>query len=148
MTSICRHAIVNHAAADMYRLVADIESYPEFLKWCASTHILHRSDEQVEARIDIAYKGINKSFTTRNYLQKGKAMEMCLVDGPFKNLQGFWRFNALDDNACKVSLDLEFEFSSKLVAVTMGKVFNEIAASLVDSFCRRADQVYNHDHSE
>lgn len=147
MTTVCRHAIVNHAAADMYQLVADIESYPEFLTWCASTHILHRSDEQVEARIDIAYKGINKSFTTRNYLQKGKEMEMCLVDGPFKNLQGFWRFNALDDTACKVSLDLEFEFSGKLVAMTMGKVFNEIAGSLVDSFCRRADQIYDHDRS-
>ncbi|MEE8387297.1 MAG: type II toxin-antitoxin system RatA family toxin [Acidiferrobacterales bacterium] len=148
MTSICRHAIVKHAAAEMYQLVADIELYPEFLTWCASTHILNRSDEQVEARIDIAYKGINKSFTTRNYLQKGKSMEMRLVSGPFKNLQGFWRFKALDDTACKVSLDLEFEFSNKLVAITMGKVFNEIAASLVDSFCRRADQIYNHEHSE
>jgi ribosome-associated toxin RatA of RatAB toxin-antitoxin module len=142
MTAISRHAIVSHAAADMYRLVADIESYPEFLAWCASTRILNRSDEQVEARIDIAYKGINKSFTTRNRLQKGKTMEMHLVDGPFKRLQGFWRFEVLDESACKVLLDLEFEFSSKLVALTMGKVFNEIAGTLVDSFCRRADEIY------
>lgn len=142
MTTISRHAIVGHAAGDMYQLVADIESYPEFLAWCGSTSILNHSDEQVEARIDIAYKGINKSFTTRNRLQKGKTMEMHLVDGPFERLQGFWRFEVLDESACKVLLDLEFEFSSKLVALTMGKVFNEIAGTLVDSFCRRADEIY------
>lgn len=145
MININRHAIVSYAAADMYRLVADIESYPEFLTWCASTSILNRSDEQVEARIDIAYKGINKSFTTRNRLQEGKTMEMHLVDGPFERLQGFWRFEVLDESASKVLLDLEFEFSSKLVALTMGKVFNEIAGTLVDSFCRRADEIYGNE---
>lgn len=145
MTSISRHAIVSHSAADMYQLVADIESYPEFLTWCSSTSILLRDDEKVEARIDIAYKGINKSFTTRNRLQKDKTMEMHLVDGPFKKLQGFWRFEALDDSACKVLLDLEFEFASKLVALSLGKVFNEIAGTLVDNFCRRADEIYGDD---
>ncbi|MFV1996990.1 MAG: type II toxin-antitoxin system RatA family toxin [Acidiferrobacterales bacterium] len=145
MTTVSRHAIVSHAAADMYQLVADIEAYPEFLAWCASTSILDRSSEQVVARIVIAYKGINKSFTTRNRLQKGKTMEMHLVDGPFERLQGFWRFEALDKSACKVQLDLEFEFSSKLVAMTMGKVFNEIAGTLVDNFCRRADEIYGDD---
>lgn len=148
MTTISRHAIVNHTAAEMYQLVADIESYPEFLPWCSSTSILRRKDEELEARIDIAYKGINKNFTTRNRLQKGKTMEMHLVNGPFKNLQGFWRFGALDDSACKVSLDLEFEFSSKLVAMTMGKVFNEIAGTLVDNFCRRADEIYGNGNSK
>ena len=142
MTTISRHALVNYPAADMYQLVADIQSYSEFLPWCASASILSSTDEEVEARIDIAYKGVNKSFTTRNRLQPGKTMEMHLVNGPFKNLQGFWRFESLDDSACKVLLDLDFEFSNKLVAMTIGKVFNEIAGTLVDSFCRRADEIY------
>lgn len=142
MTTINRHAIVSHTAAEMYQLVADIESYPKFLPWCASTRIQHRGDEQIEAQIDIAYKGMNKSFTTRNRLQPGKFMEMQLIDGPFENLQGLWQFKTLDDSACKVLLGLEFEFSRKLIAMTMGKVFNEIASSLVDSFCRRADEIY------
>lgn len=72
-------------------------------------------------------------------------MEMQLIDGPFKDLQGVWRFEALDETACKVLLDLEFEFSNKLVAMTMGRVFNEIAGSLVDSFCSRADKIYGHE---
>jgi len=134
--------IVRCSPDSMFSVIADIESYPEFLAWCASASILTRSDEQVEARIEIAYKGINKSFTTRNRLQKGKTMEMHLVDGPFERLQGFWRFEMLDESACKVLLDLEFEFSSKLVALTMSKVFSEIAGTLVDSFCRRADEIY------
>lgn len=145
MTIIKRHAIVSHTAAEMYKLVADIESYPQFLPWCGSTQVLHRSDEQVEARIEIAYKGIHKSFTTRNILQPGKSMEMQLIDGPFKDLQGVWRFEALDETACKVLLDLEFQFSNKLVAMTMGRVFNEIAGSMVDSFCSRADKIYGHE---
>ena len=146
MTTINRHAIVSHTAAEMYQLVSDIESYPQFLPWCASTNILQRSVEQIEARIEIAYKGINKSFTTRNSLRSGKSMEMQLIDGPFENLQGLWRFNALDDFACKILLDLEFEFCSKLVEMTMGRVFNEITSSLVDSFCRRADEIYGTQH--
>lgn len=148
MTTISRHAIVSHSAEEMYQLVVDVESYPEFLPWCASTSIISDGDEEVEVRMDIAYKGIRKSFTTRNRLQKGKTMEMHLVSGPFENLQGFWRFEALDDSACKVSLDLEFDFSSKLVAMTLGKVFNEIAGKLMDNFCRRADEIYGNEKPE
>jgi ribosome-associated toxin RatA of RatAB toxin-antitoxin module len=142
MTSISRHAIVSHSVSDMYQLVADIESYPKFLPWCGGAKILTADPELVEAAIEIDYKGVKKGFTTRNRLQPNKTMEMHLVDGPFKTLQGFWRFDPLDDNASKVSLDLEFEFSSRIVGLTIGRVFNEIAGKMVDSFCQRADEIY------
>jgi ribosome-associated toxin RatA of RatAB toxin-antitoxin module len=142
MTILSRHAIVSHSVSDMYRLVADIESYPGFLPWCGGAKVLSADQEVVEAEIEIDYKGVKKGFTTRNRLQQDKTMEMHLVDGPFKKLQGFWRFDPLDDNACKVSLDLEFEFSNRLVGMTVGRVFNEIAGKMVDSFCQRADEVY------
>lgn len=142
MTTINRHAIVSHSAEEMYQLVADIKTYPEFLPWCAATTILKSSDDEIEAKIVIAYKGINKSFSTRNVLVPAKSMEMHLLDGPFDDLQGLWRFDVLDQSACKVSLNLEFEFSSKIIAMTMGRVFNEIAGSLVDSFCQRANSIY------
>ncbi|MCG6975471.1 MAG: type II toxin-antitoxin system RatA family toxin [Acidiferrobacterales bacterium] len=142
MTTLSRHAIVSHSASAMYKLVADIESYPKFLPWCGGAKILSADTELVEASIDIDYKGVKKGFTTRNRLQHDKTMEMHLVDGPFKKLQGFWRFDPLDDNACKVSLDLEFEFSSRIVGMTIGRVFNEIAGKMVDSFCQRADEIY------
>ena len=142
MTTITRHAIVSFSASDMFRLVSDIESYPAFLPWCGGAKVLSADEEVVEASIDIDYKGVKKSFTTRNRLQKDKTMEMHLVDGPFKKLQGFWRFEALDESACKISLDLEFEFSNRLVAMTVGRVFNDIAGQLVDSFSQRAIELY------
>lgn len=142
MTTLSRHAIVSHSVNDMFQLVADIESYPKFLPWCGGAKILRSDPEVVEAAIEIDYKGVKKSFTTRNRLQHDKTMEMHLVDGPFRKLQGFWRFDPLDDNACKVSLDLDFEFSSRIVGMTIGRVFNEIAGKMVDSFCQRADEIY------
>ncbi len=142
MTTISRHAIVPYSASQMYRLVSDIESYPRFLPWCGGAKVISADEEVVEASIDIDYKGVKKSFTTRNRLQKDKTMEMHLVDGPFKQLQGFWRFESLDDSACKVLLDLDFEFSNRLVAMTVGRVFNDIAGKLVDSFSRQADEIY------
>jgi ribosome-associated toxin RatA of RatAB toxin-antitoxin module len=142
MSTISRSAIVPHSAADMYALVADIESYPEFLPWCGGTRIMTSTADEIVASIEIAYKGIRKAFTTRNRLQPGKMMEMQLVEGPFRRLQGFWRFAALDEGSSKVALDLEFEFSNALVRMAIGSVFSDIAGTLVDSFVERARRKY------
>jgi ribosome-associated toxin RatA of RatAB toxin-antitoxin module len=142
VTTIHKSALVPYAAAEMYGLVADIESYGKFLPWCGGARIVARDPESVTAAIDIAYHGVNKTFTTRNTLQPGRVMELQLVDGPFKFLQGSWRFEQLDAKACKVSLDLEFEFANRLLAMLVGPVFSNIANGLVDSFRQRAEQVY------
>lgn len=142
MTSIVKSALVEYSASDMYELVCDIESYPQFLPWCGGATINEKTDEVVTASIVIDYKGINKSFTTRNRLQHNKMMEMRLLDGPFKKLHGYWKFENLDENASKITLDLEFEFSNRLVAMALGPVFENIANNFVDQFRKRADQVY------
>lgn len=142
MTVINRSALVPFSANDMFKLVDDIEHYPAFLPWCKSTTIISRDENEVTASIEIAKAGINKSFTTRNINTKPEQIEMNLVDGPFKSLHGYWRFQALDDNACKVSLDIEFDFSSKLLSMTLGPVFSQICNSLVNAFVSRAAQVY------
>lgn len=126
----------------MYKLVDNVPDYPQFLPWCGGAEEISRNDDEVKASVLISHSGINKSFTTRNRLQKNKMIEMELVNGPFKHLHGFWRFEALSDTACKVSLDLEYEFSSKLLGLVVGPVFNQIANSMVDSFCQRADTLY------
>ncbi|VAW65918.1 Ribosome association toxin RatA, partial [hydrothermal vent metagenome] len=98
---------------------------------------------EVKASIEIARGAFNRSFTTLNRLQQGKMIEMRLIKGPFRHLNGFWRFDALKDyRASKISLDLDFEFESKLVALAVGPVFNQIANSMVDAFCKRAVEVY------
>ncbi len=142
MTVIHKSALVPYGAGEMYGLVADIESYGKFLPWCGGARIVARDTDSVTAAIDIAYQGVRKTFTTRNRLEPGRVMELQLVDGPFKSLQGYWRFEALDDSASKVSLDLKFEFSNRLLALAVGPVFSSIANGLVESFRRRAEEIY------
>ncbi len=142
MTTISKSALVPYSAAEMYVLVNDVESYPRFLPWCRSVRVLSRNDDEVRATLELARGAIQKSFTTCNRLQKDKMIEIRLVEGPFQHLEGFWRFDALDDRASKVSLDLDFEFSSRLISLALGPVFSQIVNTLVDSFQKRAVQVY------
>lgn len=142
MKAIHRSALVPYSAEEMYALVSDIESYGTFLPWCGGARIVAREPDSVTAAIDIAYHGVNKTFTTRNRLVPGRAMELQLVDGPFKTLQGDWRFDALEDRASKVSLDLKFEFSNPVLGLVADPVFSNIANGLVESFCRRAEASY------
>lgn len=142
MTSIHKSALVPYSPAEMFVLVEDIDRYPEFLPWCSAARVLTRSGDEVRARISLSKSGVDKSFTTCNRIQKNKMIEMRLEEGPFRHLQGYWRFDALGDDGCKVSLDLEFEFSSRVLSMVVGPVFNPVANSLVDSFQKRAVDVY------
>lgn len=142
MAHISRNALVPYSPEQMYQLVDAINDYPKFLPWCRSAAEHQRDEDQVKASIEIAKGAVNKSFTTLNRLQQNKTIEMQLVDGPFRHLHGFWRFERLEGNACKVMLDLDFEFSNKLVSLAIGPIFNQVANTLVDSFISRARDVY------
>ena len=137
-----KSAIVPYSPEEMYALVDDIERYPEFLPWCGSARVLERAEDTVKASIEIAKGSVRKSFTTLNRLQPGKMIEMRLVEGPFRRLEGFWRFDPLGGSGCKVRLDLEFEFASRMMSLVIGPVFNQIANTLVDAFHQRAVEVY------
>lgn len=142
MGSVNKSALVPYSAGEMFALVNDVAAYPEFLPWCGSAQVLAASEDEVKARVEIAYGSVRKAFTTHNRLQKDKMIEMRLLEGPFRHLEGYWRFDVLGERACKVSLDLDFEFSGRLVGMALGPVFNQIANSLVDAFSKRAVEVY------
>ena len=142
MTIISKSALVTYSPEQMFKLVDDIEAYSDFLPWCGKATELFRDESNVEASLLISHSGLNKEFTTRNKNTQSEKIEMHLVNGPFKNLDGIWLFEPLGDTACKVSLNLEFEFSSKLIGLTLGPVFSKIANSLVDAFIKRAEVVY------
>lgn len=142
MTTISKSALVSHSPEEMFKLVDDIEAYSDFLPWCGKATELSRDDKNVEGSILISHSGLNKEFTTQNKNTAFEKIEMHLVNGPFKNLDGVWLFEPLGETACKVSLNLEFEFSSKIISTTLGPVFSKIANSLVDAFIKRADKVY------
>jgi coenzyme Q-binding protein COQ10 len=142
VTSIHKSALVPYSAHEMFQLVADIESYSSFLPWCSGARIVSREQDVIVAAIDVAYSGVQKTFTTQNRLSADRAMEMQLVSGPFSHLQGYWHFHPLDERASKISLDLEFKFSNKLMDLALGSGFTNIATSMVDSFHQRAHEIY------
>ena len=142
MPVISKSALVPYSAAEMYALVNDIPAYPEFLPWCGGSQVLERTEDEVRASVELSRSGIKKSFTTLNRLQKDKMIEMRLIEGPFQHLEGFWRFEALNETACKIMFDIEFEFSSKILAMTVGPVFSQITSTIVDAFSKRAVEVY------
>ena len=142
MPHVNKSALVPFSASQMYKLVADVDAYQDFLPWCGYSEMLSREGNVVVGTVTIVKGGVNKSFTTENCLQENEYIEVKLVDGPFKKLDGFWRFEALKEDACKVSLDLEYEFSSKLLGMVVGPVFNQVANTMVDSFVKQARVAY------
>ena len=142
MTTISRSALVSHSAQAMFELVDDVDRYKEFLPWCSDSGVLQRRGDEVRAYVTISKGGVSRSFTTCNRAQRGKMIEVRLVEGPFRRLDGYWRFQPLGDNASKVALDLEFEFSNAIVRMAFGRVFEQVANRLVDSFVKRADSLY------
>ena len=130
-----------YSAEIMYEVVNDVTAYPEFLPWCADAKILSQSGTSMEASILIKKAGVNHWFSTSNTLLKNKKIEIKLMDGPFKQLEGRWEFIELDDHASKIILRLEFEFSHGLGKTLIAPVFTRIANTMVDSFCTRAHEV-------
>lgn len=142
MPSVYRHALMPYSTQQMFDVVNAVEQYPDFLPWCASGKILSQTETSMEASIKMKKGKLNHSFSTRNTFSRGKFIHINLLKGPFKSLSGDWVFSPLANNSCKVELKLEFEFSSKIIALLIGPVFTQIANSLVDAFCQRAHQLY------
>lgn len=140
MQSVARSALVTHDAEDMYLLAADVAAYPQFLPWCESAEVLEQGARTQTARVGIAYAGVRKSFTTRNTLTPFSRIDMELVEGPFAELRGAWRFQYLRDGACRVSLDVQFETAGAMRKV-LAPVFERIAAEMVDCFVARAAEL-------
>ena len=142
MPKITRTALVSHTPDQMFDLVNDFARYPEFLPWCGATRVLESNEFAIVGELSIQKGSLRQAFTTRNTLTPPNRIDLSLVDGPFKSLAGHWRFESVGGEACRVSLELEFEFSGRLIAMAIGAIFSQIAGSLVDAFCDRADELY------
>ncbi len=126
----------------MFDVVNDVASYSLFLPWCARSEVLETSDTVMVARLTLARGRLQQSFTTSNELHPPETIEMRLVDGPFSRFQGRWEFRQLGDEGCRISMNLRFDFDSRMMNVALGKVFNSAADRLVEAFCQRADTLY------
>lgn len=142
MPHVEKSALVPYSAADMFALVDAVERYAEFLPWCGGTEQVNHSETVKLATIHIDYRGIRQSFTTENTRVGCEQMQMKLRDGPFSQLDGVWRFQALGEAACKVSLALDYGFSNALLEKAVGPVFGMIASTMIERFVARADAIY------
>jgi ribosome-associated toxin RatA of RatAB toxin-antitoxin module len=131
-----------YSAEDMYRLINDVLAYPKFLPDCSDSKIIAESADSMTAALLVSKGGLKKWFTTENTLLSNQEVQMSLVDGPFKQLVGGWQLKALSDEACKIELNLEYEFSNKVFDVAFGRVFNHLANNMVQAFTLRAKEVY------
>ena len=145
MKTVNKSVLIWYDPAEMYALVTDVPAYPQFLPWCDHATVVHEDGQGMTAEVGIAFGGIRQVFTTRNLHTPPREVAMQLVDGPFSRLDGQWRFLPLGDGsqrACRVELVLHYGFDNATLGRLVGPVFDRIAASLVDAFVKRAEQVY------
>lgn len=142
MKTVEKSVLIWFTAQEMFDLVVDVASYPAFLPWCDQAQIVASQADGMTARIGMAFGGLHKSFTTRNTHVPGRQVQLELIDGPFKQLNGVWNFIPLgEEQACRVELKLSYSFDSMFGAL-VGPVFDKIASTLVDAFVKRAEVVY------
>lgn len=142
MAVVEKSVLIARTAQQMFDLVDRVEDYPQFLPWCGGTELIERSATVTAARIHISYRGIKAHFATENPKEAPLWMDIHLREGPFRRLDGGWRFTALGDAGCKVEFRLHYEFSNKVLELALGPVFNHIVGTFVDSFVKRAHQIY------
>lgn len=153
MKHVKKSVLLWYAPEEIYRLVVAVPDYPAFLPWCERGEVLVEDEQGMTARIHLAYGGVRQAFTTRNTHEPGRAVSLALLDGPFSMLEGQWRFVPLvapgqalapgqAAQACKVEFSLQYAFSSRPLEAVVSPVFDRVAATLVDSFVKRAEQVY------
>lgn len=145
MKTVHKSVLIWYSPEEMYTLVTQVDQYPQFLPWCDHARVLVQTDTGMEAEVGILFSGVRQSFVTRNIHVPGSQVDMQLIQGPFSQLQGQWNFYPLGDGsqrACKVELRLNYGFDNPALAKVVGPVFDKIAASMVDAFVKRAQQVY------
>ena len=148
MKHVKKSVLLWYSPREMYTLVTAVEDYPQFLPWCARAEVLARETGGMTARLHLAYAGVRHAFTTRNRHVSDESVVLELVDGPFSMLDGTWRFVPLatpsggDTRACKIEFELRYAFSSATLEAVVSPVFDRVANTFVDSFVKRAEQVY------
>ena len=142
MHRVERSVLVPYSAEEMFGLVAGVKDYPKFLPWCAGARLRPQPNGEIEATVQIDYRGVRSEFTTLNHNDAPRLIRMQLVAGPFRRLSGEWTFTQLRDDACKVHLNLHFQFATGIVGRAVAPVFEGIAGSMIDAFTRRAEAVF------
>jgi ribosome-associated toxin RatA of RatAB toxin-antitoxin module len=158
MKHVRKSVLLWYSSQEMYDLVTGVQAYPTFLPWCRSAEVLHQHDDGITARLGLAYMGVQHAFTTRNVQVPNELVTLSLVDGPFSTLEGTWHFRSLggakggkaststsasaSPSACKIEFEMRYAFASPALEAVVSPVFDKVANTFVDSFVKRAEEVY------
>jgi ribosome-associated toxin RatA of RatAB toxin-antitoxin module len=140
--SVRRSARVPYTAAQMFDLVNDVEAYPEFLPWCQDASIDHASTDKLEATLSVGLGGVSKRFSTRNRLERPRRIDIELVSGPFRRLEGHWQFDEVAGQGCDISVALDFDVAAMPLKIVFERLFEEVARSQMNAFITRAQAIY------
>jgi len=132
-----------YSAAQMYDLVADVASYPDFLPWCIATRIRSNDGTLMVADMVIGFKMIREKYTSEVTMEKGRKVNVVYKNGPFKYLNSHWIFEDEEDGGCTIDFFVDFEFRSALLQKVMGAVFNEAVQLMMSAFEKRAIELYD-----
>jgi len=143
MANVRKSVLVPYSREQMFALVEAVEDYPAFLPWCGGVEVIERRGARVVVRIDIDFHGVRAYFTTANHNEPPERITMALRDGPFRKLDGAWKFRALAKGACKIELSLKYEFATKSLEGLIGPVFEVVADTFIDAFVRRAESIHS-----
>jgi len=147
MPSFASERQVAHSAADMFALVADVESYPKFVPLCRALVVRGRAVEEgrdiVVADMTVAYGPVRETFTTRVTLDRAAlTVRAEYVNGPFRHLDSRWTFVPTGEKSCLVRFAIDYEFRSRSLAMLMGSMFDRAFRKFAEAFEARADAVY------
>ncbi|TMH36738.1 MAG: type II toxin-antitoxin system RatA family toxin [Betaproteobacteria bacterium] len=143
MKHVKKSVLLWYSPHEMYALVTAVADYPKFLPWCERAEVLEQHDGGMTARLHLSYAGVRHAFTTRNEHQTDRSVVIGLLDGPFSKLDGTWLFIPLgQQQACKIEFDMRYGFANGALEAVVSPVFDRIANTFVDSFVKRAEQVY------
>ncbi|HVN98628.1 MAG TPA: type II toxin-antitoxin system RatA family toxin [Steroidobacteraceae bacterium] len=142
MKTLTRSALVARPPEQVYALVNDIASYPQFVPGCSSAEILMHNEREIVARLKVHRGPLSTQLTTRNVLTPHSEIRMELVSGPLRALHGRWSFTPVASNGCRIELQLQFEFSNPLKAALLEPLLEGTASSMVQAFVTRAQRVH------
>jgi ribosome-associated toxin RatA of RatAB toxin-antitoxin module len=142
MPEVSKTVIVPYTPAQMFALVDGVEHYPAFLPWCTGSSVLSRDASVTRAALQVGFRGVKQRFATENRNSPPGDISMKLLEGPFRSLDGHWRFTDLNGKGCKIEFSLAYEFSSRILATLVGPVFSHIADTMVEAFVKRAERLY------
>jgi ribosome-associated toxin RatA of RatAB toxin-antitoxin module len=148
MKRVNKSVLLWYSPREMYSLVTGVPEYPRFLPWCAAAEVVEEHADGVTARLHLSYAGVRHAFTTRNLHTADASVRVSLIDGPFSQLEGYWQFVPLPlpgsdvAQACRIEFQMHYAFSNAALEAVLSPVFDKVANTLVDSFVKRAEQVY------